>query len=181
MKSGFQGAVTEEGIIKIKQKHFCCSVAKLCPSLCDPVDYSTPGSSVLHYLLEFAHIYVHWVSDANLPCHPLLLPSSFVFRLSQHQGFFQWVGSSRQLVSVSGLQLQHQSCNEYSGLISFRIDWFDPLVVQRTLKSLFQHNCLKASILSKVQMCKQKSNAHFRILWSVKEKKWVIEKEIEGQ
>ena len=61
--------------------------------------------------------------------------------------------------------------NEYSGLISFRIDWFDLLVVQGTLKSLLQHNHLKASILSKVQMCKEKSNAHFRILWSVKEKK----------
>ena len=42
----------------------CCSVAKLCPTLCDPMDCSTPGSSVLHCLLEFAQIHVHWVGDA---------------------------------------------------------------------------------------------------------------------
>ena len=43
---------------------YCCSVAQSCPTLCDPMDCSTPGSPVLHYLLEFAQIHVHWVSDA---------------------------------------------------------------------------------------------------------------------
>ena len=73
------------------------------------MDCSTPGSSVLHYLLEFAQIHVHWVSDAIKPSHPLLPPSPFAFNLSQHQGLFQLVGSSHQVVKVLVLQLQHQS------------------------------------------------------------------------
>jgi len=59
----------------------CCSVAKSCPTLCDPMDSSTPGFPVLHYLPEFAQIHVHWVSDAIQPSHPLLPPSppAFIF------------------------------------------------------------------------------------------------------
>ena len=77
-------------------------------------------------------------------CHSLLLlPSIF----SQHQGFFQWVSTSHQVAKVLEPQLQHQSFNEYSGLISFRIDWFDLLAVQVTLKSLLQHHSSKALIL----------------------------------
>ena len=79
--------------------------------------------------------------------HPLLLvlfslsPSPPAFNLSQ------WVNTSYQVAKISEFQLQHQSSNEYSGLISFRIDWFDLLAVQRTLKSLLQHHSSKASIL----------------------------------
>ena len=62
-------------------------------ALCDCLDYSMPGSPVLHYFLEFAQIHVHWVDDAIQPSHPLPLPSCFAFSLSQHKGFFQWVGS----------------------------------------------------------------------------------------
>ena len=61
--------------------HVCCSVVKSCPTLCDPMDYSMPGSSVLRYPPEFAQIHVHWVSDALLSSHPLspllLLPLIF--------------------------------------------------------------------------------------------------------
>ena len=64
-----------------------CSVAKLCPTL-RPMDCSMPGFPVLHYLLEFAQIQVHWVGDAIQPSHPLL-PSSLAFSLSQHEGLFQ--------------------------------------------------------------------------------------------
>ena len=63
-----------------------CSVTKLRLTLCDPMDCSTPGFPVLHYLSEFAEIYVHWVSDAIQPSYPLLPPSS-AFNLSQHQVF----------------------------------------------------------------------------------------------
>ena len=75
--------------------HFCCrSVTKLCRALCDPMDCSTPGSPVLHYLQEFAQTHAHWVSDAIQPSH-LLSPSlPPAFSLSQHQSFFQWVSSS---------------------------------------------------------------------------------------
>ena len=87
-------------------------------------------------------------------CHPtissLSSPSLPAFNLSQHQGLFQWVGSSYQVAKVLKLQLQHQSLHEYSGLISFRIDWSDLLAVQGTLKSLLQHHSSKASILCRL-------------------------------
>ena len=84
------------------------SAAKLCPILCNRMDCSTPDSSVLHYLPEFAQIYVHWVRDANQPSHPLLPASPFAFNLSQHRGLFQWVGSSHQVAKVLELWLQYQ-------------------------------------------------------------------------
>ena len=67
----------------------CCSVAKLCPTLCDPMgrDCSMPGSPVLHYLLEFVQIHVHWVSDTIQPSHPLSSPSPFAFNLSSIRVF----------------------------------------------------------------------------------------------
>ena len=81
------------------------------------------------------------------PSHPLLSPSPPAPNPSQHQGLFKWVSSSHQVAKVLEFQLQHQSSNEYSGLISFRMDWLDLLVVQWTLKSLLQHRSSKASIL----------------------------------
>ena len=85
--------------------------------------------------------------DATQPSHLLLSPSSPAFNLTQHQGLFQWVSSSHQVAKVLEFQFQHQSFHEYSGLISFRMDWFDLLAVQGTLKSLLQHHSSKASIL----------------------------------
>ena len=125
----------------------CCSVAKSCPTLCNPMKCSTPGSPIPHYLPEFAQIHVHWVSDAIHPSHPLLPSSLFVFNLSQHQGLFQWVGSSQQVAKVLELQLLISPYNEYSSLISIRIEWIDLIAVQGTLKSLLQHHSSKASIL----------------------------------
>ena len=61
---------------------------------------STPGSPVLHYLLEFVQIHVHWVGDAIQPSHSLQSPSPPALNLSQHQGVFQWVGSSHQVARV---------------------------------------------------------------------------------
>ena len=97
--------------------------------------------------LELAQTYVHWVGDAIQPSCPLLSPSPPAFNLSQHQGLFKWVSSSHQVAKVLKFQLQHQSSKKYWGLISFRIDWFDLLAVQGTLKSPLQHHSSKASIL----------------------------------
>ena len=66
----------------------CSSVAKSCLTLCDPMDCSTPGFLVFHYLPEFAQTHVHWVGDAIQPSYPLLPPSSLTLSLSQHQAFF---------------------------------------------------------------------------------------------
>ena len=123
-----------------------CSVPQSCPTLCDPMDCSMPGFSVHHQLPEIAQTHVHWVGDA-IQSHPLSSPSPLAFNLSQHQGLFQWVSSSHQVAKGLAFQLQHQPSNEYSGLISLRIDWFDLLAVQGTLKSLLQHHSSKASIL----------------------------------
>ena len=120
----------------------CCS----CPTLCDPVDCSIPGFPVLRYLSEFAQTHVHWVNDDIQPSHPLLSPSPPALNLSRHQGLFQWVSSSHQVVKILELQLNMSPSSECSGLISFRIDWFEVLSVQRTLKSLLQHCSSKASI-----------------------------------
>ena len=122
------------------------SVTQSCPTLCDSMDCSTPGFPVHHQLLEFTQTHVHWIIDAIQPSHPLLSPSP-AFSLSQHQGLFQWVSSSHQVAKILKFQLQHQSLNEYSGLISFRMDWLDLFAVQGTLKSLLQHHTSKASIL----------------------------------
>ena len=125
----------------------CFSVVKLCPTLYHTMDRSTPGFSVLHYLPAFVQTLVHWVSDAIQPSHllslPLLLPSIFP--------------SIRVLSNESALHIRWPEywsisfsinpSNEYSGLISFRIDWYDLIDDQGTLKSLLQHHSSKASIL----------------------------------
>jgi len=111
-----------------------------------PMDCRTPGSPALRYLLEFAQIHVHWVSDAIWLSHPLPPPSYFWLQpFSQYQGFFQWVGSLYQ--ALWSFSFSISPSNEYLGLISFRIDWFGLLAVQGTLKSLLQHHSSKALIL----------------------------------
>ena len=107
---------------------------------------SMPGLPVHHQLLEFTQTHVHRVSDAIQPSHPLSSPSPPAPNPSQHQSLFQGVNSSHQVASgVSSFSII--SSSEYSGLISFRMDWLDLLAVQGTLKSLLQHHSSKASIL----------------------------------
>ena len=98
------------------------SVAQSCLTLCHPMDCSMPGLAVHHQFPELAQTPVHRVGDAIQPSHPLSSPSPPAFNLSQHQGLFQWVSSSHQVTKVVELQLQHQSFQWISGLISFRID-----------------------------------------------------------
>ena len=81
------------------------SVAQLCPTLCDPMNRSTPGLPVHHHLLEFTQTHVHWVSDAIQPSHPLLSPSPPAPNPSQHQSLFQWVNSSHEVAKVLEFQL----------------------------------------------------------------------------
>ena len=120
----------------------------MCPTLYDPMDCSIWGFPVLRQSRSFLKFMSIRVNDAIQPSHLLSSPSASAFNLSQHQSLFQWVSSSHQVAKV--LELQRFSVspyNEYSGLISFRIDWFDLIAVQETLKSLLQHHSLKASIL----------------------------------
>ena len=117
----------------------CCSGAKSCPTLGDPMDCSMPGLPVLHQLQELAHTHVHWVSDAVQPSHSLLplllLPSIFpsIGGFSNKSALcIKWPKYWSWSFSIS-------PCSELSELISFRNDWFDLLAVQRTLKSLLQY------------------------------------------
>ena len=86
------------------------SVAQSCPTVCDPMDCSTPGLPVHHQLPpEFTQTHVHWVRDAIQPSHPLSSPSPPTFNLAQHQGVFKWVRSLQQVAKVLEFQFQHQS------------------------------------------------------------------------
>ena len=107
---------------------------------------STPGFPVLHHLPEFALTHVHWVDDAIQPSHPLLPPSP-ALTLSQHQRLFQWFTVYIRWPKYWSFSFSISPPSEYSGLISFRINWFDLLVVQGTLKRLLQHHNSKASVL----------------------------------
>ena len=110
------------------------SVIQSCLTLCNLMDCSMPGLPVHHQLPELTQTHVHRVDDAIQPSHPLLSPSP-TFNLSQHQGLFQLVLHIRWLKDWS-FSFSISPSNEYSGLISFRMDWLDLLTVQGTLKSL---------------------------------------------
>ena len=123
------------------------SVAQSCPTLCDPMDCSTPGFPVHHQLPELTQTHVHWVCDAVQPSYPLssflllppIPPSIRVFS-NESALRIRWPKYWSFSFSIS-------PSNEHSGLISFRMDWLDLLAVQGTLRSLLQHHSSKVSIL----------------------------------
>ena len=94
------------------------SVSQSCPTLCDPMDCSTPCLPVHHQLPEFTHTHVHWVGDAIQPSPPLSSPSPPTFNLSQHQGLFQWVSSTHQVARVLEFQLQHHKLAKHTLFIN---------------------------------------------------------------
>ena len=85
------------------------SVAQSCPTLCDPINRSTPGLPVHHQLPEITQTHVHWVGDVIQPSHPWSSPSSPASNPSQHQSLFQWVNTSHEVAKVLEFQLQHHS------------------------------------------------------------------------
>ena len=116
------------------------SVTQLCPTLCDPMNCSTPGLPVHHQLLEFTKLMcIKLVMPSNhliLCCPLLLLPSIFSsIRVFSNESVFhiRWPKCWNFSFHIS-------PSNEYSGLISFMMDWLDLLAVQGTFKSLLQHH-----------------------------------------
>ena len=109
------------------------------------MDCSIPGFPALRYLPEFAQTHVHWVDDAIQPSHPLLSLSPPALNLPQHMVFFSELALCIKWPKYWSFSISPS--NECSGLISFRIDWFDLLAVQGTPKGLLQHHSSKASIL----------------------------------
>ena len=135
--AGGVGLIPGQGIKVLPGMLFSCSVTKFCTTLCDPMDCSMPGFPVLYHLPEFAQTHVHWVGDDIhlVLCYSLLLlpsvfPSIRVFS-SESALCIRWPKYWSFSISPS---------SEYSGLISFRIDWFNLLAVQGTLNSLLQHH-----------------------------------------
>ena len=125
----------------------CCSVAKSYPTLCDPMNCSTPGFPVLHYLPEFAQIHAFesvMPSNHLILCRPLLLPPSIFpsIRVFSNESalHIRWPKYWSFSFSIS-------PSSEESKLISFRIDWFDLHTVQGTLKSHLQHHNSKHQFL----------------------------------
>ena len=118
------------------------SIAQLCPTLRNTMYCSTPGLPVHHQLLEFIQTYIHWVSDAIQPSHPLsspLRPSIFPsIRVFSNESVlrFGWPKYLSFSFSIS-------PSSEYSGLFSFRMVWLDLHAVQGTLNSLLQYHSLK--------------------------------------
>ena len=135
------GTGRESSIMSSLLLLFSCQVMS---DFCDPMDCSMPSFPVPHHLLEFAQVHVHCISDAIQPSHPLSPPSPSVSIFHSNQVF-----SNESTVLIRWPKYWSSSSspsNEYSGLISFKIDWFDLIAVQGTHKSLLQHHSLKASM-----------------------------------
>ena len=117
------------------------SIAQLCLTLCNPIDYSTPDVPVHHQFSKLAQTHVHRGSDAIQPSRPLSSPSpASVFpsiRVFSNESVLCIRWPTYWSFSIS-------PCSEYSGLISFRMDWLDLLAVQGTPKSLLQHHSSEA-------------------------------------
>ena len=116
-------------------------------SLCKPMDCSTQDFPILYHLQEFAQTHVHWVSNAIQPSHSLLPPSPPTISFPRIRVFSNELALHIRWPKYWSFSLIISPSNEYSGLISFRIDWFDLCAVQSTLKSLLQHHNSKASVL----------------------------------
>ena len=105
--------------------YYCCSVSQLCLTFCNPTDCSMPGFLVLHHFLELDQIHVHWVGDTTQPSHPVI---PFTSRLQSFPA--SRVFSSESVLHIRlpkywSFSFSISPSNEYLGLISFRIDWFD--------------------------------------------------------
>ena len=134
------------GLLTERQIQFS-SVDQSCPTLCDPMNRSTPGLPVHHQLPEFTQTHVHWLGDAIQLSHPLSSPSPPAPNPSQHQSLSNELTLRMRWPKYWSFSFSISPSNEHPGLISFRTDWLGLLAVQGTLKSLLQHHSSKASIL----------------------------------
>ena len=122
-------------------------MAQSCPTICDPMNHSTPGLPVHHQLPELTQTHVHRVSDAIQPSHPLSSPSPPAPIPPSIRVFSNESALPVRWPKYWSFSFSTSPSNEHPGLISFRMDWLDLLAVQGTLKSLLQHHSSKASIL----------------------------------
>ena len=129
------------------------SIAQPCPTLCNPMNHSTPGLPVHHHLPEFTQTHVHQVRDAIQPSHPWSSPSPPAPNPSQHQIFSNESTLRMRWPKYWSFSFSISPSSEHPGLISFRMDWLDLLAVQGTLKSLLQRHSSEASLLQRLAFC----------------------------
>ena len=122
-------------------------MAQLYPTLCDPMNHSTPGLPIHHQLLELTQTHVRRVGDAIQPSHPLSSPSPPAPNPSSTRLFSSESTLHMRWPKYWNFSFSISPSNEHPRVISFRMDWLDLLAVQGTLKSLLQHHSSKASIL----------------------------------
>ena len=135
------------------------SVAQSCPTLCDPMNRSTPGLPVHHQLPEFTQTHVHWVSDAIQPSHPLSSPSPLAPNSSQHQSLFQWVNSSHEVAKVLEFQLWHHSFQTNTQDWS-PLEWTSWISLQsKGLSRVFSNTTVRKHQVFGTQLSSQ-SNSH---------------------
>ena len=118
-----------------------------CPTLCNPMDHSTPGLPIHHELPESTQTHVHQVSDVIQPSYPLSSPFPPALNLSQHHSLSNESALPIRWPKDWSFSFNISPSNEHPGLISFSMDWLDLLVIQGTPKRLLQHHSSKASIL----------------------------------
>ena len=123
------------------------SVTQSCPTLCNPMNHSTPGLPVHHQFPESTQTHVHRVGDAIQTFHPLSSPSPLPPIHPSIRVFSNESALHIRWTKYWSFSFNISPSDEHPGLISFRMNWLDLLAVQGTLKSLFQHHSSKASIL----------------------------------
>ena len=136
------------------------SVAQLCPTLCNPMNRSTPGLPTHHHLPEFTQTHVHGVRDAIQPSHPRSSPSPPAPNPPSIRVFSNESTLHMRWPKYWSFSLSIIPSKEIPGLISFRMDWLDLLAVPGTLKSLLQHHSSKASILRRSAFFTANSHIH---------------------
>ena len=145
MKREFN-SILFESLYKGLYWNCCCSVTQSCLTLCNPMDCSMAGLSVLYHLPDFAQVHVHCMGDAIQPFHSLI-PSSSASIFPSIRDFSNELAVRIKWPKYWSFCFSISPSNEYSQLISLMIDWFDLPIAQGTIRSLLQHHNSKASIL----------------------------------
>ena len=160
-------ACSKDGCDNLSYPAQFSSVTQSCPILCDPMDCGTPGFPVHQQLLELAQTHVHLVSDAIQQSHPLSSSTPPAFNLPQHQGLFQWAVLWIRWPKYWSFSFSISLSNEYSGLNSFRIDYFDIPCCLRELSRVFSNTTVQNHQFFSIQLSLW-SNSHIHT--------WLLEK-----